>query len=78
MSRCALGLMVPPTASEPHEAVGLRHGPLVGVRDARRLEGGDMYVRLETELMQWRGPLRDTDEVSWSFELADLLDWKRL
>ena len=37
-----------------------------------------MYVRLESELMQWRGPLRDTDEVSWSFELADLLDWKRL
>ena len=39
--------------------MGLHHGPLVAVRDARSVEG-TMYARLETELMAWAGALCDT------------------
>ena len=75
---CAIGLTLPAGAAEALASVGLTHGPLVAVCDARALADGNRYVCLESQLMQWEGPLRDTDEDSWSFELADALDWKRL
>lgn len=76
--QCAVGVMLPAGEVEALAEVGLYHGPLVVVRDARELEGRDRYVRLETEVMEWTGPLCDTDEPSWSHELADALSWKRL
>ena len=78
-SACSLALMLPPSADadEGLAAVALARGPLIAVRDARDV-GGGRYVCLESELLQWGGPFRDTDEASWTNELADALQWKRL
>ena len=74
----ATALMTAADASEDDlSAVGLCHGPLLAVHDAREVNG-DLYARLESRLLQWTGPLRDTDEASWSPSLADGLSWKRL
>ena len=75
---CAIGALLPPDASDSLAEVGLQHGPLVTVCNARLLDDGERYLCLESHLMQWKGELRDTDEDSWSFELADALEWKRL
>jgi hypothetical protein len=36
------------------------------------------FVRLQSELMSWRGPFCDMDEASWSAALAAELNWKRM
>ncbi|KAG8463754.1 hypothetical protein KFE25_004027 [Diacronema lutheri] len=55
---------------------GVRTGPLLSVVEARSALGGN-YVRLTSELVQWRGRLCDTDEASWTVELDGALGWKR-
>ena len=75
--QCALGVMLPAGVEESLAAVGLAHGPLVAVRDARAVDG-QMYIRLESELIRWTGELCDTDEATWTPSLANSLEWKRL
>ena len=73
---CVLSLMLPADSDEGLAEVGLHRGPLLAVRDVREV-GGEHYVRVESELLQWQGELRDTDEESWSPELGEGLEWKR-
>ena len=74
---CVLSLMLPSQSDEGLAEVGLHRGPLVAVRDVREV-AGEHYVRIESELLQWQGELRDTDEESWSAELGERLDWLTL
>lgn len=60
-----VSVLLPAMADETLASVGMVHGPLVAVRDARMLGDGSSFVHLETELAEWIGPLRDNDEESW-------------
>lgn len=40
--------------------------------------GARRFVRLQSELMTWRGPFCDMDEMAWSSALASELGWKRM
>ena len=52
MAACAL--MLPSGDDEGLGEVGLCHGPLVAVLDAREVNG-ELYTRLESQLFQWAG-----------------------